>query len=64
MLWWGIDKTLEELFVWHPSSHGFAGNPPGKFKAVIGGASYGPNKTMALIGLYSMQYTIKFRPCE
>ena len=64
MLWWGMDKTLAELFAWHPLSRSFVGNPSGKFKAEIGDTKYGLNKTPGLIGLYSGRYTIELHPGE
>jgi hypothetical protein len=64
MLWWGIDKTLAELFARHLSAHDFEGNPMDVFWGVIDGRAYGPNQTPRSLGLYGGQYTIKFRPGE
>jgi hypothetical protein len=62
MLWWGVDKTLAELFVRHPSSVDFKGNPMDRFLGVIDGRAYGQNQTPRSLGLYGGQYMIEFRP--
>jgi hypothetical protein len=64
MLWWGIDETLAELFVRHPSAADFVGNPMGMFQGVIDGRAYGPNQTPRSLGLYGGRYTIEFHPGE
>mgnify|MGYP006193468203 FL=1 len=62
MLWWGIDETLAELFARHPSMGSFEGNPKNRFRAVVDGVAYGPDRTPGAIGLYGGQYTVEFRP--
>jgi hypothetical protein len=52
MLWWGIDKTLAELFARHPLVDDFEGNPMDAFRGVIDGRAYGPNQTPRSVGLY------------
>ena len=52
MLWWGMDKTLAELFTCHTSTGDFKGNPRERIRAVIDGMAYGPNHTPRSIGLY------------
>ena len=64
MRWWGIDETLAELFARHPQKGSFEGNPANKFRAVIDGVSYGPNRTPGTIGLYGGRYTVTFWPGE
>ena len=64
MLWWGMDETLAELFTRHPNSPGFEGNPMGQITAEIEGARFGPNQTLAKIGLFGGRYTIVFQPGE
>jgi len=64
MLWWGMDETLAELFARHSNSPGFEGNPMGRFTAEIEGERFGPNQTLAKIGLFGGRYTIVFRPGE
>ena len=62
MLWWGIDETLAELFACHPSMGSFEGNPKNRFRAVVDGVAYGPDRTPMAIGLYGGRYTVEFRP--
>ena len=62
MLWWGVDETLVELFARHPSKSNFEGNPNDRFRAIIDGVAYGPNRTPGAIGLYGGRYTVEFRP--
>ena len=66
MLWWGMDKTLAELFARHSAAEGFDGNPMGVFRAItiISEEEYGPNETPAAIGLYGGRYTVRFYPGE
>ena len=64
MLWWGVDKTLVELFMIHPSVEDFEGNPMDAFRGVINGHAYGPNQMPRSIGLYGGRYTIEFHPGE
>jgi predicted metal-dependent hydrolase len=64
MRWWGIDKTLLELFARHLLAADFAGNPMDRFRGVIDGRAHGPNQTPRLLGLYGGWYTIEFRPGE
>jgi hypothetical protein len=52
MLWWGMDETLAELFARQPSAKDFEGNPRERFRVVIDGVAYGPNRTPRSIGLY------------
>ena len=59
MLWWGMDKSLVELFAHHPDSLGFEENPLGWFRAEIEG-----KQMRADIGLFGGQYTIVFLPGE
>jgi hypothetical protein len=60
MLWWGIDETLAELFVRHPSANNFVGNPMDVFRGVIDGRAYGPHQTPRSLGLYGGRCTIEF----
>ena len=62
MLWWGVDETLAELFARHPSKGRFEGNLKKRFRAVVDGVAYGPNRTPGAIGLYGGRYTVEFRP--
>jgi hypothetical protein len=64
MLWWGIDKTMAELFARHPSADDFGGNPMDVFRGVINGCAYGPNQTPRSMGLYGGWYMIEFCPGE
>ncbi len=64
MFWWGVDETLAELFARHPCKGNFEGNPSGRFRAVVDGVAYGPNRTPGTIGLYGGRYTVEFRPGE
>ncbi len=64
MLWWGIDEMLMELFARHPWLDDFEGNPMDRFRGVIDGRAYGPNRTPRSMGLYGGRYTIEFRPGE
>jgi hypothetical protein len=64
MLWWGVNKTLVELFAHHPSVDDFEGNPMDWFWGVINGREYGPNQTPWSMGLYGGRYTVEFRPGE
>ena len=64
MLWWGMGKTVAELFTRHPQASNFDGNPMDIFRAEIRGANYGPDAMPNTIGLYGGWYTVVVYPGE
>ena len=53
-----------ELFLCMDCASAYNGNPVNELVAIIGGEEYGPEDTLASIGLYCGWCTIEFRPGE
>ncbi len=64
MLWWGMDKTVAELFACHLQASNFYENPMSVFCAEIWGSEYGPDATPSMMGLYGGRYTVVVNPSE